>query len=85
MYFALHFLRYQPSSEETLVKAFEVLDQDHKSYLTCEELKKVMTEDGEPFTTEEIEELLAAAIDPDKKVVLYRDFATMMLPESNQT
>lgn len=78
-------LRYQPSSEETLVKAFEVLDQDRKSHLTGDELKKFMTEEGEQFTAEEIEELLTAAVDSDKGVVYYRDFVTTMLPESEQS
>ena len=65
-----------------LFKAFEVLDQDHKSHLTGEELKKFMTEEGEQFTTEEMEELLTAAVDADKGVVYYKDFVTTMLPES---
>ena len=38
--------RYQPATEEQLVKAFEVLDQDKKSQLTAEELKKLLTEEG---------------------------------------
>ena len=79
------FCRYQPASEEALAKAFETLDQDHKSHLTTDELKKLMTEDGEPFTAEEMEEMLTAAIDPDKGVVLYRDFVTLMLPEGDET
>ena len=80
----LHY-RYQPSSEEMLLKAFEVLDQDRKSYLTPDELKKFMTEEGEHFTTEELEEFLTAAVDAEKDVVQYREFVTMMLPESEQT
>lgn len=77
--------RYQPATEEQLVKAFEVLDQDKKSQLTAEELKKLLTEEGEPFSADELEELLTAAVDPDKGVVLYRDFVTLMLPEEEGT
>lgn len=77
--------RYQPASEEKLLKAFEVLDQDKKSHITPEELKKVLTEEGEPFSQEEMDEMLQAAIDPDRGTVLYKDFVTLMLPEAEQT
>lgn len=41
----VHF-RYKPSPEDVLLKAFLVLDQDGKGYLTQDELAKYMTEDG---------------------------------------
>ena len=68
-----------------LLKAFEVLDQDKKSYLSSEDLKKVLMEEGEPFSQEEMDEMLQAAVDPDKGTVLYKDFVTLMLPEAEQT
>ncbi len=68
-----------------LLKAFEVLDQDRKSHLTADELKKLMTDEGEPFTAEELEEFLTAAVDEEKGVVPYREFVTTMLPESEQS
>ena len=67
------------------MKAFSVLDEDHKSHLTPEDLKRYMTEEGEPFTQEEMDEMLTAAKDPDRGVILYRDFITLMLPEQEQT
>ena len=33
---------------------------------------------GEPFTQEELEEMLSAAVDPEKGHVLYKDYASMM-------
>lgn len=33
---------------------------------------------GEPFTQEEMDEMLSAAVDPDKNVILYKDFVSMM-------
>ena len=77
--------RYQPASEEMLLKAFEVLDQDKKSHLTTEELKKVLMEEGESFSQEEMDEMLQAAVDPDRGTILYKDFVTLMLPEDEQT
>lgn len=36
---------------------------------------------GEPFTQEEMEEMLSAAVDPEKGVVFYKDFVAMMVVE----
>lgn len=41
--------RYQPSSEEQLLKAFQVLDVDKNSHITPEELKSYFLEQGEVF------------------------------------
>lgn len=106
--------RYQPASEEQLLKAFQVLDVDKNSHLTPEELKKFMMEEGEPFrqvlnpprnehctalllhfsqyihpscllsSQEEVDELLQAAVDPDKGVILYKDYVQQMLPDGDQ-
>ncbi|XP_038074275.1 dynein regulatory complex protein 8-like [Patiria miniata] len=70
--------KFKPSPEDQLQKAFEVLDTDKKGYLTVEELTKCMTEEAEPFTQEELEEMLSAAVDPDKGVILYKDYASLM-------
>jgi Ca2+-binding EF-hand superfamily protein len=75
--------RYKPCSEEQLRKAFEVLDQDNKGYLTTEELTKYVTESGEPFTQEEMEEMMSASVDPDQGVVFYKDYIPMMVVEES--
>lgn len=73
--------RYKAAPEDQIMKAFEVLDQENKGYLTTEELTKFMSEEGEPFTQEEMEEMLSAAVDPDKGIVFYKDFVAMMVVE----
>jgi len=73
--------RYKPSPEDQILKAFQVLDTDMKGYLTVEELTKYMTEEGEPFAQEEMEEMISAAVDPEKKTVLYKDYASVMAVE----
>ena len=75
--------RYQPASEEQLVKAFATLDENHNSELAADTLRRFMTEDGEPFSQEEVEEMLKAATDPERDVIFYRDFVTLMLPEQD--
>ncbi|XP_048457327.1 dynein regulatory complex protein 8 [Rhincodon typus] len=73
--------KYRPQPEDVILRAFEVLDQTKKGYLTQEELTKYLTEEGEPFTQEEMEEMLSAAVDPEKNVIFYKDFAAMMTIE----
>lgn len=75
--------RYRPEPEDRIIKAFEVLDKELAGYLTPEDLQKYMTTEGEAFTTEEMDEMLSAAIDQDKQVVYYKDFAPLMLLEEN--
>ncbi|XP_041109753.1 dynein regulatory complex protein 8 isoform X2 [Polyodon spathula] len=75
--------RYRPIPEDVLLRAFEVLDQEKKGHLEPEELTKYMSEEGEPFTQEEMEEMLSAAVDPDKNVILYKDYVAMMTVEDN--
>ncbi|XP_065051477.1 dynein regulatory complex protein 8-like [Rhopilema esculentum] len=70
--------KYKPANEEQLLKAFSVLDQESKGFLTVDELQKLMTEEGEPFTQEEMEEMLSAAVDPDKGIVYYKDYLSLM-------
>lgn len=60
-----------------------MLDKELAGYLTPEDLQKYMTTEGEAFTTEEMDEMLSAAIDQDKQVVYYKDFAPLMLLEEN--
>uniref|UniRef100_UPI00398F07CA dynein regulatory complex protein 8 n=1 Tax=Pristiophorus japonicus TaxID=55135 RepID=UPI00398F07CA len=75
--------KYRPQPEDVILRAFEVLDLNKKGYLTQDELTKFLTEEGEPFTQEEMEEMLSAAVDPDKNIILYKDFAAMMTVEEN--
>lgn len=81
----IHFFvfRYKPCSGEEIKKAFKVLDHDNKGYLTTEELTKYMTETGEPFTQEEMEEMMSASVDPDQGVVHYKDFISLMVVEES--
>ncbi|XP_072040324.1 dynein regulatory complex protein 8-like [Amphiura filiformis] len=70
--------KFKPSPEDQLLKAFEVLDTEKRGHLLVDELTKYMTEEGEPFTQEELEEMLSAAVDTEKGVILYKDYAPLM-------
>uniref|UniRef100_A0A8D2D9K3 EF-hand domain-containing protein n=1 Tax=Sciurus vulgaris TaxID=55149 RepID=A0A8D2D9K3_SCIVU len=75
--------RYRPIPEDVLLGAFEVLDSAKRGFLTKEELVKYMTEEGEPFSQEEMEEMLSAAIDPGSNSVNYKEYITMMVIDEN--
>ncbi|XP_009684923.1 dynein regulatory complex protein 8 isoform X2 [Struthio camelus] len=70
--------RYRPIPEDVLLRAFEALDENKRGYLTKEELVKYMTEEGEPFTQEEMEAMLSAALDPETNTVRYKDYITLI-------
>ncbi|KAL0969328.1 hypothetical protein UPYG_G00225640 [Umbra pygmaea] len=76
--------RFRPIPEDMLLQAFEVLDQQKKGHLEAEELTKYMTQEGEPFSPEEMNEMLTAALDPDRKVVFYKDFVCLMTEDDNR-
>ncbi|TRY98441.1 hypothetical protein DNTS_017498 [Danionella cerebrum] len=70
--------KFRPIKEDLLLQAFEVLDQQKKGHLEPGELSRYLTQEGEPFTQEEMDEMLSAAVDPDKNVIFYKDFVSMM-------
>nr|XP_023440490.1 dynein regulatory complex protein 8 isoform X4 [Dasypus novemcinctus] len=78
-----HTYRYRPIPEDSLLRAFEVLDPAKRGFLTKEELIKYMTEEGEPFSQEEMEEMLSAAIDPESNSIHYKDYIAMMVVDEN--
>ncbi|XP_061238441.1 dynein regulatory complex protein 8 isoform X2 [Bos javanicus] len=75
--------RYRPIPEDILLRAFEVLDPAKRGFLSKDELIKYMTEEGEPFSQEEMEEMLSAAIDPESNSIHYKDYITMMVIDEN--
>ncbi|KAH3853176.1 dynein regulatory complex protein 8-like [Dreissena polymorpha] len=73
--------RYKPTPDDQILRAFQVLDTEGKGYLTVEELTKYMTEEGEAFNQEELEEMLSAAVNPDKGNIQYKDYVSEMSQE----
>ncbi|XP_060788780.1 dynein regulatory complex protein 8 [Neoarius graeffei] len=76
--------KFPPISEDLILQAFEVLDQQKKGYIEPEELTKYLTQEGEPFSQEEMDEMLSAAVDPEKQLVFYKDFVAMLTLNDSQ-
>ncbi|KAK2146484.1 hypothetical protein LSH36_605g02002 [Paralvinella palmiformis] len=73
--------KYRPATEDRILKAFQVLDTDNKAYLTQDELKEYMTKEGDAFNQDEMDEMLSAAVDPEKGYILYKEYAALMTVE----
>ncbi|KAH8299645.1 hypothetical protein KR044_004190, partial [Drosophila immigrans] len=56
--------KMEPASPQRLLEAFEVLDPENKRFLTKEYFGKLMSEEGEPFSEEELNAMWPVAIDP---------------------
>ena len=48
-------------------------------------MRPSMIHSGEKFTQDEMDEMLSAAVDREKGVILYRDFVSYMLPDQEQS
>ncbi|XP_069030027.1 dynein regulatory complex protein 8 [Embiotoca jacksoni] len=70
--------RFPPIPEDLLLQAFKVLDNTNKGYLEPEELTKYMTEEGDPFSQEEIDEMLTALADHEKNFIYYKDLISQL-------
>ncbi|KAJ8918842.1 hypothetical protein NQ315_011128 [Exocentrus adspersus] len=71
--------KYQPASPEQLLQAFQTLDQEQHGYLTKEYISTLMTQDGEPFTQDELDEMLEIAIDPHTQTVPYEYYINQLM------
>ena len=69
----------QPASPEELLKAFQILDKDSKGYLSRDMLAKAMMEEGEPFTQEETDEMMAVAVDPESGNIPYEYYINQIM------
>ncbi|TMS12874.1 dynein regulatory complex protein 8 isoform X1 [Larimichthys crocea] len=70
--------KYPPIPEDILLQAFEVLDKEKKGYLEPEELANYMTQEGELFTQEEMDEMLTALADHEKDLIYYKDILSQL-------
>ncbi|KAJ3009058.1 Dynein regulatory complex protein 8 [Thoreauomyces humboldtii] len=64
--------------EEKLYRAFLALDSDGKGFLTPDELRQFMTSEGEPFSGDEMEEMLMACTDPTDGKIWFEDYVTIL-------
>nr|CCC94178.1 conserved hypothetical protein [Trypanosoma congolense IL3000] len=68
-------------SEKVIYEAFRTLDVANRGYIESDELRQLFRSGLEPFTDEEIENMIAAAADPQSGLVYYGDFSDVLANE----
>nr|XP_057945069.1 dynein regulatory complex protein 8 [Doryrhamphus excisus] len=71
--------KFPPISEDVLLQAFEVLDIEKKGYLDPDDLSQYLTEEGETFTQEEMDEMLTALTDHETNLIYSKDFLNHLI------
>ncbi|XP_076359606.1 dynein regulatory complex protein 8-like isoform X1 [Tachypleus tridentatus] len=74
--------RFHPASSNKLLQAFQMFDVDKKGYLTQAELTHLLTQEGECFTQDEMEEMLSAAVDPQSGHINYKEYISHLVSEN---
>lgn len=72
-------VRLQPASPEELLKAFQTLDRDNKGFLDREMMARAMMEEGEPFTQEEVDEMMAVAVSQESGNIPYEYYINQIM------
>lgn len=76
--------KMEPVPIEKLLEAFQVLDSDPpKGYVTKDFMTKIMMEEGEPFSQEELEEMFSCAVDGSSNVIQYEFYLNQLIFEVN--
>ncbi|XP_011497600.1 PREDICTED: EF-hand calcium-binding domain-containing protein 2-like [Ceratosolen solmsi marchali] len=73
--------KYKPTDPEDLLKAFQVLDPENRGYILRNELEKAVTEVGEPFTVQEVNEMMSIACDSQTNRINYENYINLLIPK----
>ncbi|XP_044016221.1 dynein regulatory complex protein 8-like isoform X1 [Aphidius gifuensis] len=71
--------KFKPAEPEDLLRAFQVFDPENRGYIMRSELEKAMIEIGEPFSEEEIKEMMAFASDPSSNKINYEHYINSLI------
>lgn len=73
--------KFVPASPDKLLEAFHILDEKGVGYLTKQQITNIMTQEGEPFSQDELDEMLEIAIDPQTQTVPYEYYINQLMHE----
>lgn len=71
--------RFKPADPEDLLRAFQFLDPENHGYIMRADLENAMMEIGEPFTKEEIDEMMSVACDPSSNKINYEHYINLLI------
>lgn len=75
--------RYKPAEPEDLLKAFQLLDPENRGYIMRDDLEKAMIEIGEPFSQQEVDDMMLIACDQETKRINYEHYINLLLVRIN--
>ncbi|XP_060577951.1 calmodulin-alpha-like [Ruditapes philippinarum] len=70
-------MSYKGSADQ-IREAFKVFDKEQKGYLTCDELRHIMTNLGERLEDEEVDEMLSIVDADGNGLIDYEEFTQML-------
>lgn len=71
--------RFKPAEPEELLKAFQLLDPENRGYIMKSDLEKSIMEIGEPFTKEEVADMMAVACDAETGKINYEHYINLLI------
>ncbi|XP_059483753.1 dynein regulatory complex protein 8-like [Neocloeon triangulifer] len=71
--------RLQGAEPELLLAALKTFDFEGKGTVDPERLRELLTTEGEAFSQEEMDDMLAAAVDPNTSLIPYEDFVPKLM------
>ncbi|XP_020283302.1 EF-hand calcium-binding domain-containing protein 2-like isoform X3 [Pseudomyrmex gracilis] len=78
---AINERKFKPAEPEELLKAFQLLDPENRGYITRDDLEKSLIEIGEPFTKEEVADMMAVACDANTGKINYEHYINLLIVE----
>ncbi|CAO1424669.1 unnamed protein product [Diamesa hyperborea] len=73
--------KMEPVPIEKLLEAFQVLDPENKGFVTKDYMTRIMMDEGEPFTQEELEEMMSSAVDSGSNNIPYEYYLNQLMVE----
>ncbi|XP_034934005.1 dynein regulatory complex protein 8-like [Chelonus insularis] len=71
--------KFKPADPEELLQAFQLLDPENHGYVMRADLEKALMEIGEPFTKEEVDEMMAVACNPTTNKINYEHYINLLI------
>ncbi|XP_053990450.1 dynein regulatory complex protein 8-like isoform X2 [Hylaeus anthracinus] len=71
--------KFKPAEPENLLKAFQLLDRENRGYIIRDVLEKAMMEIAEPFSEQEITDMMAIACDPQTNRINYEHYINLLI------
>nr|XP_033330715.1 dynein regulatory complex protein 8-like isoform X2 [Megalopta genalis] len=71
--------KFKPAEPEDLLKAFQLLDPENRGYIMRDVLAKAIMEIGEPFSEQEIADMMVIACDPETKRINYEHYINLLI------